>query len=83
MEGHGHILSIPQSRPRIVLNRSRSLMIVTLAYGSAAWAAGLLFRFVEASRGVDDFRDVQVTTAFAVIMGFCWLVSVVLILRRR
>lgn len=77
------MLSIPKPRPRLVLDRWRALVIVTLAYGSAAWGAGVLFRFVESSRGIDDARDEQVTYAFLLIMTLCWLVSVPLVLRRR
>lgn len=76
-------LSIPGPQPKLILDRWRSLAIITLAYGSAAWGAGVLFRFVEATRGIDDARDGQVTMAFAVIMGVCWLISVPLVLRRR
>lgn len=75
--------AISPRRPRFVLNRWRALAIVTLAYGSVAWGAGLLFRFVEASRGIDDARDDQVTALFVGIMGVLWLVSALLILRRR
>lgn len=76
-------LSIPQPRPRLVLDRWRALGIVTLAYGATAWGAGVLFRFVESTRGIDDARDEQVTLWFAAIMGLCWLISVPLVLRRR
>lgn len=79
MEG----FSLPKPQPRFVLDRWRALVIVTLAYGSAAWGAGVLFRFVEFTRGIDDARDEQVTALFAAIMGFCWLVSIPLVLRRR
>lgn len=76
-------LAIPTPQPRLVLDRWRALAIVTLAYGSAAWGAGVLFRFVESTRGIDDARDEQVTVLFAAIMGLCWLISVPLVLRRR
>jgi hypothetical protein len=76
-------LTTPASQPRFVLDRWRALVIVTLAYGAVAWGAGLLFRFVEATRGIDDARDEQVTLLFAGIMGFLWLISVLLIIRRR
>lgn len=68
---------------KILLNRWRALAIVTLAYGSAAWSAGVLFRFVESIQGIDDARDEQAAALFAAIMGVCWLISVPLVLLRR
>ncbi len=92
MESPGHTyaeprimraLSMPGRRPRLVLDRWRALLLVTLAYASATWGAGMLFRFVESMRGIDDARDEQVTLLFAAVMGVCWLISVPLVLRRR
>lgn len=73
----------PSPTRKILLNRWRALAIVTLAYGSAAWSAGVLFRFVESIQGIDDARDEQAAALFAAIMGVCWLISVPLVLLRR
>jgi hypothetical protein len=67
----------------IVLDKPRALVIVTLAFGSAAWVATLLLRFVETTGQMHDLRLGQATTAFTVIVGLCWLMSAVSIIRRR
>lgn len=78
-----NVLSLPARRPRILLDRWRATLIVTLACGSLAWGGKLFFGYVEAVSGNFDGRDEQVSAMFAAIMGCCWLVSVFLILRRR
>lgn len=66
---------------KIVLTRTRAAVIVTVCYAGAAWAAGLLFRFVEWSGGYDDGRDEQATLLYAVVIGTLWLGSLARIWR--
>ena len=70
-------------KPRILLDRGRALIVITLSYAAAILMASLLFQYVEHVRAYDDGRGEQVTIAFAVIMGTCWFVSMASILRRK
>ena len=74
---------MPTPRPRLLLTTARALAIVTACYASTAWAAAVLFRFVEHVRGSADARGEQATAIFGVIMAACWLCSVASIARSR
>lgn len=75
--------SDPNRQRKIVLDKPRALVIVTLAYGTLAWGASLMFRYVEGPAGPRDMRAEQLTLAMAAPMAVFWLVSVFFILRRR
>lgn len=81
--GAASALSISVRQPRIFIDKWRALAIVTLAYGSTAWASQLLFGYITVIRRHDGTRSEQATLIFAAVMGLLWLVSVVQILRRR
>lgn len=67
--------------PRLLLDKPRAILFITLAYAAAAWIGKLTFSYVQQAGNYSDFRDEQATLIFAGIVAIAWLVSLVRIVR--
>ncbi len=72
----------PLRRPRFIVSRRRAALFVVLGYISMVAFAALLFATLEQVQHYDDYRNIQVTEIFAVVMAVPFGVALFMLSRR-
>lgn len=72
----------PLHRPRFIISRRRAALFVVLGYFVIVTFAALLFATLEQVQSYDDYRNVQVTQIFAVVMAIPFALALVKLLQK-